>query len=353
MKGFKQFIAERTIDMSSALKIMGLPTLPDENNLKKAYKKMSMKHHPDKGGSTAMMQDVNLAYDYLIKAIPNSSQGSRRDNGVDDWLKKMAPVMRDEFKRRFDPKRYADHFREYAGKNFTWKMGGTPKGNTFKKYDTPHYAGVQITFTSEDKETIFNLDINLYLINLYNSGGSLGGGNKGVNLYVTTYGFHNNRKLKVSKRDWSISDSDKIFTDPNVIYPKAKMKRMFSAKSTAKASKRFAKRDADLFLRQKLGATSYKENYKIPLGDDYILVIYRVTMMRTPFWMPNGLYLKHRRVDLLKTVSIGEMEPVFLELQKTVNKAKKAVGEKAMVKILDDGFEKMKDMSLKIDKSTR
>lgn len=36
---------------------------PDE--IKKAYKKLAMKHHPDRGGDTAKFQEISLAYDVL------------------------------------------------------------------------------------------------------------------------------------------------------------------------------------------------------------------------------------------------------------------------------------------------
>lgn len=49
---------------NDALKILGSPTTRDE--LKAAYRKAAMIHHPDKGGDPAKFAEVNSAYHYLL-----------------------------------------------------------------------------------------------------------------------------------------------------------------------------------------------------------------------------------------------------------------------------------------------
>ena len=39
--------------------------------LKKEYKKLAMKHHPDCGGSTVAMQEINAEYDRLFEILKN------------------------------------------------------------------------------------------------------------------------------------------------------------------------------------------------------------------------------------------------------------------------------------------
>jgi curved DNA-binding protein CbpA len=41
-----------------------LPSAPPEV-VRAAYKALAMKHHPDKGGSTELMQAINQAYERL------------------------------------------------------------------------------------------------------------------------------------------------------------------------------------------------------------------------------------------------------------------------------------------------
>lgn len=54
---------------------------PDQ--LKKAYYKLAVKHHPDKGGSPEVMKNINSAYDVLKNSGGNSNNTGRTDN--DNW----------------------------------------------------------------------------------------------------------------------------------------------------------------------------------------------------------------------------------------------------------------------------
>lgn len=49
--------------------------------LRSEYRKLALKHHPDKGGSTADMQEINNEYDILSKRLingnPSFSEGRR------------------------------------------------------------------------------------------------------------------------------------------------------------------------------------------------------------------------------------------------------------------------------------
>lgn len=51
--------------IEDAAKILEITGEVTKNDIKKAYKKACAKYHPDKGGSTEMMQAVNQAYDVL------------------------------------------------------------------------------------------------------------------------------------------------------------------------------------------------------------------------------------------------------------------------------------------------
>lgn len=50
-------------------KILGVPKNYDEKVLKKAYLKMAMKTHPDRGGSQEQFQQVSIAYSVLLKRL--------------------------------------------------------------------------------------------------------------------------------------------------------------------------------------------------------------------------------------------------------------------------------------------
>ena len=40
--------------------------------LKKQYKQLAVKHHPDKGGNTTDMQEINAKYDRLFELLKNT-----------------------------------------------------------------------------------------------------------------------------------------------------------------------------------------------------------------------------------------------------------------------------------------
>ncbi|HNQ21399.1 MAG TPA: J domain-containing protein, partial [Bacteroidales bacterium] len=60
----RRFI-EETLTLDDAKKIFGITFIPDEIELKKLYKSLSMKNHPDLGGSAEAMKKINMAYDIL------------------------------------------------------------------------------------------------------------------------------------------------------------------------------------------------------------------------------------------------------------------------------------------------
>ena len=57
--------------------VLGVTRDSDENTVKKAYKKLAMKHHPDKGGDPEQFKRIQAAYDRIIKGGQESdnSQG--------------------------------------------------------------------------------------------------------------------------------------------------------------------------------------------------------------------------------------------------------------------------------------
>lgn len=60
-------------------KVLGVPRTADQKTLKKAYRKATLKAHPDKGGSQAKMTALNEAYEVLS----NPELRARYDNGED------------------------------------------------------------------------------------------------------------------------------------------------------------------------------------------------------------------------------------------------------------------------------
>ena len=54
---------------------LGVERNADEDTVKKAYRKLAMKHHPDKGGDTEKFKEIQEAYDRITKGEPEQPQG--------------------------------------------------------------------------------------------------------------------------------------------------------------------------------------------------------------------------------------------------------------------------------------
>jgi len=57
-------------------KILGIPKNFDEKILKKAYLKLAMKTHPDRGGSEEQFQQVSIAYTVLLKRLKDQNNSN-------------------------------------------------------------------------------------------------------------------------------------------------------------------------------------------------------------------------------------------------------------------------------------
>ena len=85
---------------SEAEQILGLSGKYSASEVKSSYRKMSLKHHPDRGGSTEMMKKVNVAYDLLKKGSsgrnsrPSRSSSESRGDTIDNLEKHLDKEMK-------------------------------------------------------------------------------------------------------------------------------------------------------------------------------------------------------------------------------------------------------------------
>ena len=52
-------------------------------DLKKEYRRLALQHHPDKGGNTAAMQQVNIEFEKLFEIWKNSTAVSANSTGYE------------------------------------------------------------------------------------------------------------------------------------------------------------------------------------------------------------------------------------------------------------------------------
>jgi len=58
-----------TEEIENALDILSLPKLISKDDIKKQYHFFAKKYHPDLGGDTSKMEQINYAYKLLMKYI--------------------------------------------------------------------------------------------------------------------------------------------------------------------------------------------------------------------------------------------------------------------------------------------
>lgn len=59
--------------------------IKDINELKKAFKRLIMKNHPDRGGDTATCQAINAEYDKVMKALINGESDANYGRNGDKY----------------------------------------------------------------------------------------------------------------------------------------------------------------------------------------------------------------------------------------------------------------------------
>lgn len=336
---FKLFLLEQKMSVDKALEIFNLDRdeASDKTKLRKKYKELSIKFHPDHGGTNEQMRDINLAYEVLNKLNLSSS-------GEFDWkesaeeYRKLGKRMKKMLVSLFNEKIYVNYLNKLSGKNFNYEyIRKFPSENE----NNPSYAGFDIKFKSDDNETFFDLHLSVTLHQVKHNK-SLGGGNDEyfykIFYYVT--GYHEGKDVKIKQRSIGSSDKKNIFINPEVAFSKARMKKIFSGE-VRKGSK-FKKSDMFGFLRNKLNATFNDDVAFIPLFDNYKLVIYRMVMMRVPSWGFNGIYERSKRISRMGVVSLPENEETARMLEEWVEKAKKMKSIDKVIQFFNNSIEEYK-----------
>lgn len=85
--------------------VLGVAKSADDATIKKAYRSLASKNHPDKGGDTAKFQEIQEAYDNLSdpqkRAVYNQHGHNAPQPGAQQWRHNGHPMDHDQFRDIF------------------------------------------------------------------------------------------------------------------------------------------------------------------------------------------------------------------------------------------------------------
>ena len=112
---------------TTALKVLGLSGNPSADEIKTAYRKLAMKHHPDReGGDEAKFKNIQAAYDWLVSNLSKSS-GKSQSNPFRDFERNryefdqsyFEEILKESMKAHADSAKWANNFEETEDEEFT------------------------------------------------------------------------------------------------------------------------------------------------------------------------------------------------------------------------------------------
>lgn len=327
---FKKFLYLAEMSYSDALKVFGLDSVEDKAELKSLYRKLAMKNHPDQGGSLDKIKAITVAYEILDKGKTTGKKDKFDWEASNKKYQMAGAQIKTALLSSFQPDVFLQYFQNLSGLKFNYEIVRTTPLETDK---SPSSAGFNVEFFTKDRSSVFTFKVYAQLHDIVWPKAELGYGELSYTVYTEAHGFHLNKKQKMSRSDWKFTRDHSFFRKPEQLFPKKKMKDIFSGKTSKRA---FKKRDMETFLKAKLGAKleygGGQTQAAIPLGDNeegmpYTLLLYRVTFDRVGMWMGNGIYLKKGKYGYGSRVLQTEIFtfPETEETAKTFEKVQKEV----------------------------
>ena len=335
----KKLLLEITFDQALKVLDFSKSDLGDEGKLKLAFRKAALFAHPDKGGSNEAMRDVNDAYELLKKQ-------SSQQHSFDDYKrqaderntknKEIANKILESLKSKINYSAFVKYFNSVYNEIFVHRIfNERPASSSYYV----SYAGLTVEFSNPDRSIVFILEFSASVSDATSSS-SLGSGvgNVSYPLGVEAYGFYNNKKLKITQRDYNRTTNHDVLDTPELSFPKVKLEK-FKGTSVTKV---FKKADMVTYLGNKLRMTWDGEQARVRDVPSSIAIVFsRGTFMKIPYWSLN-LYENRRGVPGMPYITLPETIETAQSIEVLVKSVNNVDDPEKVKKIVKDWAAKMK-----------
>lgn len=302
------------------------PANINKKELQKLYRKLSMKFHPDRGGSVQKQQEINVAYDVLKKNIGSPIKTSQESK--EDWDKKMKrrrTIVENVIKNNVDTKEYIEYFQNFIDEKFYYDIDESDP-ITYKKRVSDYV--IEYTFYTKTRDTVFYIKMHIDLLR-FDTAHQIGGE---FPFFTINYVYHNNRKHKMKRRDWSFRNNTEIF-EPESMFPSNKLQKIFSSSKARK----FSKRDFLTGMKRLFNADWDGTYLFIPIKNGIEFVLNRDVFQRIAYWDIFGFYENRRLSQRPKNrIMFTEDEKHFEIIVDAIRKFKKMKTVDEMVRYIDN-----------------
>ena len=308
-------IEEAMMDSSTAFKLLGLEH-GDYDGVDKAFKKMAMKHHPDRGGDVETMKQINQAKDSLEGGSGSGSafgfhpNGRKKESEADIRERNVRRVAKakvvtdyiynklNSLVQEFEPL-LMKHLEKHTGKKFSVDSKAQKADNTYdgeahwstgsiNKWNG--HVDWKIKFTSEDGQSIFFIELTGH-IGERDFEHALSADDLEMEVSFETFAYSEGKKTKMQVKNWGNKAKAASLGKPEDFFPAKKL-----TKSVTTAKTRPTRRaDAYAFLKTEMKAIfpyTDKDLCLIPIDNDEFVQMQRQTRNGISNWSFNKIVKK-------------------------------------------------------------
>jgi len=289
-------IVKYAMSVDEAFKTLDLPKSATPEALKKQYRTKAIENHPDRGGDEAKMKKINEAKEILDSYLKRGKeQETAREKAKNDWEERKKKEKQQEAEALKHMKadaekvkkvmnglkaQYIKHILDHTGKEVRMFVKEEIKDNGY---------GFDFGYKFKDPNSKAEFDLKLSRFEYPWTTDK-----KKDFSYESTI-FYENKQYRMQKSRYTTADNLDFFKNPEKVFPKARLKKIFSTSGKGKV-KKLTRKDYEARLINEVFAKRLGDYWRIPLKDDLTIGIYRIVVMGFGSWNIGGLYKGHRQL---------------------------------------------------------